>query len=103
MLRRPNRRPYARLGQPVLQAGLRRQSLHERGLVPTGVTRIVLYGRRAGKPAKKLRRYRPRRGVVIRLRPGRWRLWTRAADAAGNVELSPPRPDARLRVTKRRR
>jgi serine protease len=75
----------------------------ERGLVPTGVTRIVLYGRRAGKPAKKLRRYRPRRGVVIRLRPGRWRLWTRAADAAGNVELSPPRPDARLRVTRRRR
>ena len=75
----------------------------ERGLVPTGVTRIVLYGRRAGKPAKKLRRYRPRRGVVIRLRPGRWRLWTRAADAAGNVELSPRRPDARLRVTKRRR
>ena len=75
----------------------------ERGLVPTGVTRIVLYGRRAGKPAKKLRRYRPRRGVVIRLRPGRWRLWTRAADAAGNVELSPRRPDARVRVTKRRR
>ena len=75
----------------------------ERGLVPTGVTRIVLYGRRAGKPAKKLRRYRARRGVVIRLRPGRWRLWTRAADAAGNVELSPRRPDARLRVTKRRR
>jgi serine protease len=75
----------------------------ERGLVPTGVTRIVLYGRRVGKPAKKLRRYRPRRGVVIRLRPGRWRLWTRAADGAGNVELSPRRPDARLRVTKRRR
>ena len=75
----------------------------ERGLVPTGVTRIVLYGRRAGKPARKLRRYRPRRGVVIRLRPGRWRLWTTAADAAGNVELSPRRPDARLRVTKRRR
>jgi subtilisin family serine protease len=74
----------------------------ERGLVPTGVTRIVLYGRRVGKPAKKLRRYRPRRGVVIRLRPGRWRLWTRAADAAGNVELSPRRPDARLRVRKRR-
>jgi serine protease len=74
----------------------------ERGLVPTGVTRIVLYGRRAGKPARKLRRYRARRGVVIRLRPGRWRIWTRAADGAGNVELSPRRPDARLRVRKRR-
>jgi serine protease len=75
----------------------------ERGLVPSGVTRLVLYGRRAGSPTKRLRRYRARRGVVIRLRPGRWRLWTRAADAAGNVELSPPRPDARVRVRKPRR
>jgi serine protease len=75
----------------------------ERGLVPSGVTRIVLYGRRAGKPVRRLRRYRARRGVVIRLRPGRWRLYTRAADAAGNVELSPRRPDARLRVRNPRR
>jgi serine protease len=75
----------------------------ERGLVPSGVTRLALYGRRAGKPVRRLRRYRARRGVVIRLRPGRWRLYTKAADAAGNVELSPPRPDARVRVKKRRR
>jgi serine protease len=75
----------------------------ERGLVPSGVTRLELYGRRAGKPVRRLRRYRARRGVVIRLRPGRWRLYTRAADAAGNVELSPRRPDARLRVRKPRR
>jgi serine protease len=75
----------------------------ERGLVPSGVTRLELYGRRAGKPVRRLRRYRARRGVVIRLRPGRWRLYTKAADAAGNVELSPPRPDARVRVKKRRR
>jgi serine protease len=75
----------------------------ERGLVPSGVTRLVLFGRRAGKPVRRLRRYRARRGVVIRLRPGRWRLYTKAADAAGNVELSPRRPDARLRVRRLRR
>jgi len=74
----------------------------ERGLVPSGVTRLELFGRRAGKPVRRLRRYRPRRGVVIRLRPGRWRLYTKATDAAGNVELSPRRPDARLRVRRAR-
>jgi serine protease len=75
----------------------------ERGLVPSGVTRLVLFGRRAGKPVRRLRRYRARRGVVVRLRPGRWRLYTKAADAAGNVELSPRRPDDRVRVRMPRR
>jgi serine protease len=75
----------------------------ERGLIPSRVTRLELFGKRPGKRVKRLRRYRPRRGVVIRLRPGRWRLYTRAADAAQNVELSPRRPDARVRVTLRRR
>jgi subtilisin family serine protease len=74
----------------------------ERGLVPTGVTRLELFGRRAGRKVKKLRRYRARRGVVVRLRPGRWRLYTRAADAAGNVEPRPRRADARVRVKRRR-
>jgi serine protease len=73
----------------------------ERGLVPTGITRLVLYGGRAGKPARMLRRYRARRGVVIRLRPGRWRLYTQAADAAGNVEARPRRADAWVRVKRR--
>ena len=73
----------------------------ELGLVPSGVTRLELFGRRAGKPWKRLRRYRARRGVVIRVRPGRWRLYTRAADAAGNVELPPRRPDDRVRVRRR--
>lgn len=73
----------------------------KRGLVPSGVTRLELFGRRGGKPVKRLRRYRARRGVVIRLRPGRWRLYTTAADAAGNVELRPPKPDTRVRVKHR--
>jgi serine protease len=74
----------------------------QRGLLPSGVTRIELFGGRGGRPAKRLRRYRARRAVVIRLRPGRWRLYTRAADAAGNVEPRPRRPDARFRVKRRR-
>jgi serine protease len=74
----------------------------ERGLLPSGVTRLELFGRRAGKRLKRLRRYRARHGVVIRLRPGRWRLHTRAADAAGNFEIPPRRPDARVRVKRRR-
>jgi serine protease len=73
----------------------------ELGLVPSGVTRLELFGRRAGQRVKRLRRYRARRGVVIRLRPGRWRLYTKAADAAGNVELPPRRPDDRVRVKRR--
>jgi serine protease len=75
----------------------------DRGLVPSGVTRLELFGRRAGKRVKRLRRYRARRGVVIRLRPGRWHLYTRAVDAAGNVELRPRRPDARVRLKTLRR
>jgi serine protease len=74
----------------------------ERGLVPSGVTRLELFGRRAGKRVKRLRKYRVRHGVVIRLRAGRWRLYTTAADAAGNVEVAPHRPDARVRVKRRR-
>ncbi len=74
----------------------------ERGLVPSGVTRLELFARRSGKRVKRLRRYRARHGVVIRLRPGRWRLYTRAADAAGNVELRPRRADARVRVKRTR-
>ena len=73
----------------------------ERGLVPTRVTRLELFGRRGGRKVKRLRRYRARRGVVVRLRPGRWRLYTRAADAAGNVEPRPRRADARVRVKRR--
>jgi subtilisin family serine protease len=92
-----------RRGRRVRLRFLTRDPGAERGLVPSGVTRVVLYGRRGGKPVRKLRRYRARRGVVIRLRPGRWRLFTRAADAAGNVELSPRRPDSRVRVRQRRR
>jgi serine protease len=74
----------------------------EQGLVPSGVTRIELYGRRGRRPMRRLRRLGPRRSLVIRLRPGVWRLYTRATDAAGNVEPAPGKADARVRVKRRR-
>jgi serine protease len=68
------------------------------GLVPSGVRRIELFGRRGRRGERRLRVVRPRRKLTIRLRPGRWRLYTRAVDAAGNVEALPRRADARVRV-----
>jgi serine protease len=68
------------------------------GLVPSGVQRIELFGRRGRGRARRLRALVPRRRIVIRLRAGRWRLYTRATDAAGNVEGRPRRADTRVRV-----
>jgi serine protease len=70
----------------------------EAGLVPSGVKRIELFGRRGRGPARRLRRVESGGAVVVRLRRGVWRLHTRATDAAGNVEAAPARPDARVRV-----
>jgi serine protease len=69
-----------------------------RGLVPSGVERISLFGRRGRGPERRLRRVKPRRTLVVPLRPGRWTLYTRATDAAGNVEPAPARADARVRI-----
>jgi subtilisin family serine protease len=68
------------------------------GLVPSGVTRIDLLGRRGRHPLRRLRRLDGRGKLVVRLRRGRWHLYTRATDAAGNVEAAPRRPDARVRT-----
>jgi serine protease len=73
------------------------------GLVPSGVKRIGLFGRRGGRPVRRLRRVKRRRVIALRLRAGRWSLYTRASDAAGNVEPAPAKPDARVRVRVGRR
>lgn len=72
------------------------------GLVPSGVRRLELYGRRGRRPARRLRRVEARRALALRLRPGVWRLHTRALDAAGNREAAPPRPDVRVRIRRPR-
>ncbi|HEV3376646.1 MAG TPA: S8 family serine peptidase [Thermoleophilaceae bacterium] len=97
-------RVVERRGRRVRLRFLKRDPGTRRGLIPTGVTRIELFGRRGGRPVRRLRRYRgTRKAVTIRLRPGRWRLYTRATDAAGNAELTPRRPDVRFRVRQRHR
>ena len=68
------------------------------GLVPSGVTRIRLYGWRGHGPDRRLRRVKRGRATVVLPRAGRWRLYTRAVDAAGNVEPPPAKPDARVRI-----
>jgi serine protease len=68
------------------------------GLVPSGVARIDVYGRLGRRPARRIRRLDDSGKVVVRLRRGRWRLHTRATDAAGNAEAPPKRADARVRV-----
>jgi subtilisin family serine protease len=68
------------------------------GLVPSGLKRIDLIGWRGRRPARRLKRLDGSGVVVLRLRRGRWRLHTRATDAADNVEPAPPRPDARVRI-----
>jgi serine protease len=69
-----------------------------RGLVPSGVRRVEVFGRRGGRPARRLRRVGARRSVALRLRPGVWRFYSRATDVARNVEPRPARPDARVRL-----
>jgi serine protease len=68
------------------------------GLVPSGVKRIRLYARHGHGRDRRLRRVRRGRTTVVLPRAGRWRLYTRAVDAAGNVEPPPARPDSRLRI-----
>jgi serine protease len=68
------------------------------GLLPSGVKRVALFGRRGRGPVRRLRRLEASGAVVVALRRGVWRLHTRATDAAGNVEAAPARPDARVRV-----
>ena len=67
------------------------------GLVASGLAGVDLYLKRGGG----FRRIRSglSQGVVrLRLRPGVYRLYTRARDQAGNREAAPPRADVRVAV-----
>ena len=73
-----------------------------RGLIPAGVRRVDVFAKRGKRPARRLRRLRKGGPVVVRMRPGRWRFYSRATDRAGNVEPRPGRPDARIRLKRQR-
>ncbi len=68
-----------------------------RGLVPSGVRSFDVYLKRQSGRYRRIKRT-GRHTLVVRLRRGRYRLYTRARDRAGNVERKPRRADARIVV-----
>jgi serine protease len=74
-----------------------------RGLIPTGLRSFDLYLKRGHRRYRRVRRATHRRSARLRLRPGRYRFYTRARDGVGNREAKPRRADLRLRVKKRKR
>ena len=70
-------------------------------LIPSRLARYDLYVRRGAGRARRLLTDTRRRSALPRLRPGVYRFYTRAQDRAGNVELAPPRADARVVVLRR--
>jgi hypothetical protein len=67
------------------------------GLIASGVRSYDVYLKSRGR-YRRIKRGTRRRTLVVRLRRGRYRLYTRARDRAGNVEGTPRRADARIVV-----
>lgn len=72
-------------------------------LIPSGVRSFDLYMRRGKGRYRRIRRGARGRSAVLRLKPGVYRFYTRALDAAGNREAAPAGSDARLVVLRPRR
>ena len=68
------------------------------GLIASGVRSFDVYLKRRNGRYRRIKRRTGRRTLVVKLRPGRYRLYTRARDRAGNVERTPRRADARIVV-----
>ena len=68
------------------------------GLVASGVGSYDVYLKRNGGRYRRIKRRTRRSTLVVRLRRGRYRLYTRARDRSGNVEPTPRRADARIVV-----
>ncbi len=71
-------------------------------LLPAGVRDFDLYAKRGRGRYRRVRRASKRRSAVLRLRPGVYRFYTRAADAAGNREQKPRKADVRVVVRRGR-
>jgi hypothetical protein len=67
-------------------------------LIASGVRSFDLYMRRGHGRYHCVRRRSRRHSARLRLRPGVYRFFTRARDAAGNREAAPRHADARLVV-----
>jgi hypothetical protein len=68
------------------------------GLVASGVRNFDVYLKRQGGRYRRIKRRTGRHTLVVKLRRGRYRLYTRARDRSGNVEPTPRRADARVVV-----
>ncbi len=68
------------------------------GLLPSGGLRFDVYLKRGHGRYRRVRTRTARHAARLRLRPGVYRLYTRAVDRAGNLEAAPRRADRRVRV-----
>lgn len=71
------------------------------GLLPSGPARYDLYMKRGGGRYRRVRKGTARRSAKLHLRPGIYRLYTRARDHAGNLESKPRTADVRVSVKRR--
>jgi len=67
-------------------------------LLPSGLAAVELFVKRGRGASRRVRTVGRSRSVLLRMRPGRYRLFTRARDRQGNREARPARADARLLV-----
>jgi len=68
------------------------------GLIASGVSSYDVYLKSQGGRYRRIKRRTRRATLVVKLRRGRYRLYTRARDRSGNVERTPRRADARIVV-----
>lgn len=66
------------------------------GLIASGVSSYDVYLKRQGGRYRRIKRRTRRSTIVVKLRRGRYRLYTRVRDRSGNVEPTPRRADARI-------
>jgi subtilisin family serine protease len=100
---RASRRIRARRGRRGAPVRVRWSATDPLGapkLIPSGVRSFHLYIRRGNGRYRSVRSGTRGRVARFSLRPGVYRFYTRARDAAGNVEARPRRADCRLVVLK---
>ena len=67
-------------------------------LIPSGVRDADLYMRKGRGKYRRVKRSTRKRSALLRLKPGVYRLYTRARDKGGNREAKPRKADVRLVV-----
>jgi subtilisin family serine protease len=73
------------------------------GLLPSGVNGVDVYLKKGNGRYKRVRRMSRKKTAIISLRPGIYRIYTRAQDRAANLEGPPRRADVRVVVKRKRR